>query len=50
MIAMIALSLMPFLVVLISAIRWGSGGSFSSWTYNSCITVVGGGAGTILMA
>ena len=48
MIAMIALSLMPFLVVLISAIRWGLEVAFQAGLTTLGITVVGGGAGTIL--
>jgi uncharacterized protein YjbI with pentapeptide repeats len=48
MIAMMALSLMPFLVVLISAIRWGLEVAFQAGLTTLAITVVGGGAGTIL--
>ena len=48
MIAMMALSLMPFLVVLISAIRWGLEVAFQAGLTTLAITVVGGGAVTIL--
>lgn len=48
-IAMIVLSLMPFLVVLISATRWGLEVAFQAGLITLAITVVGGGAVTILI-
>jgi hypothetical protein len=49
MIAMIALCLIPFLVVLISATCWGLEVAFQAGVTTLAITVVGGGAVTILI-